>query len=98
MTGAPRFRIGARMTRAVEVATGGQIGAVLARRLVQPVFQPIVELSTRAVVGLEALARGPAGSALEFPDRLFAAAPRRRAGNPLRASHGLRAVARSIDA
>ncbi|WP_327001793.1 hypothetical protein OHA72_42710 [Dactylosporangium sp. NBC_01737] len=28
-------------------------------RLVQPVFQPIVDLSTRAVVGMEALARGP---------------------------------------
>ncbi|MEU7907409.1 EAL domain-containing protein [Actinoplanes sp. NPDC049118] len=40
----------------------------------QPLFQPIVDLSTRAVMGLEALARGPAGTALEFPDRLFAAA------------------------
>ncbi len=56
------------------MATGDRIGAVLAGRLVQPVFQPIVDLSTRAVVGLEALARGPAGTALEFPDRLFAAA------------------------
>ncbi|MBG0566473.1 EAL domain-containing protein [Actinoplanes sp. NEAU-A11] len=37
-------------------------------------FQPIVDLSTRTVMGLEALARGPAGTVLEFPDRLFAAA------------------------
>ncbi|MEV6601009.1 EAL domain-containing protein [Actinoplanes sp. NPDC051346] len=50
------------------------IGAVLAGRLVQPLFQPIVDLATRAVVGVEALARGPAGTVLEFPDRLFAAA------------------------
>jgi EAL domain-containing protein (putative c-di-GMP-specific phosphodiesterase class I) len=50
------------------------IRAVLAGRLVQPLFQPIVDLSTHTVMGLEALARGPAGTALEFPDRLFAAA------------------------
>ncbi|GIF15691.1 EAL domain-containing protein [Actinoplanes teichomyceticus] len=55
-------------------ATDVTLDAVLAGRLVRPLFQPIVELSTRAVVGVEALARGPAGSALEFPDRLFAAA------------------------
>ncbi|MGI5241009.1 EAL domain-containing protein [Dactylosporangium sp. CA-139066] len=55
-------------------ATGVAIEAVLAGRLVEPVFQPIVELRTRAVVGLEALARGPAGSAVHAPDRLFAAA------------------------
>ncbi|MEU4624640.1 EAL domain-containing protein [Actinoplanes sp. NPDC023801] len=47
---------------------------MLARRLVQPLFQPIVQLSSRAVVGMEALARGPAGTDVEFPDRLFAAA------------------------
>lgn len=54
--------------------TEASITDVLTHRLVQPVFQPIVELATGAVVGLEALARGPAGSPLEFPDRLFAAA------------------------
>ncbi|MCY1143764.1 EAL domain-containing protein [Actinoplanes sp. Pm04-4] len=47
---------------------------VLNGRQVQPLFQPIVDLGTRAVVAVEALARGPAGTALEFPDRLFAAA------------------------
>lgn len=50
------------------------IDVVLAERLVRPLFQPIVDLSARTVVGLEALARGPRGTALEFPDRLFAAA------------------------
>ncbi|MFI1992989.1 EAL domain-containing protein [Actinoplanes sp. NPDC020271] len=46
---------------------------VLTHRLVEPAFQPIVDLAGGGVVGVEALARGPAGSALEFPDQLFAA-------------------------
>jgi EAL domain-containing protein (putative c-di-GMP-specific phosphodiesterase class I) len=37
-------------------------------------YQPIVDLSTGQVAAFEALARGPQGSLLEFPDRLFAAA------------------------
>lgn len=37
-------------------------------------FQPIVDLSGRRVVGWEALTRGPRRTALEAPDRLFAAA------------------------
>ncbi|GAA1615924.1 EAL domain-containing protein [Actinoplanes couchii] len=50
------------------------VGDVITGRLVRPVFQPIVDLAGGGVVGLEALARGPAGTALEFPDRLFDAA------------------------
>lgn len=45
---------------------------------VQAVFQPVVHLATGAVVGYEALARGPHGTALERPTALFAAA--RQAG------------------
>jgi EAL domain-containing protein (putative c-di-GMP-specific phosphodiesterase class I) len=52
------------------------IRQVLAERAIFPVYQPIVDLVTRAVVGAEALARGPAGSLVEFPDALFAAANR----------------------
>lgn len=37
-------------------------------------LQPIVHLHDRAIVGYEALSRGPQGSVLEAPDRLFAAA------------------------
>lgn len=38
------------------------------------VYQPIVELATDRTVGYEALARGPVGSALEYPGALFEAA------------------------
>lgn len=38
------------------------------------VVQPIVEATTGALHGVEALTRGPAGSSLEYPDRLFNAA------------------------
>lgn len=41
---------------------------------VTPRFQPVVALGTGAVTGYEALARGPAGTALEAPLALFAAA------------------------
>jgi EAL domain-containing protein (putative c-di-GMP-specific phosphodiesterase class I) len=41
---------------------------------IRAVFQPIVALDTGEVVAYEALARGPEGSPLERPDRLFAAA------------------------
>jgi EAL domain-containing protein (putative c-di-GMP-specific phosphodiesterase class I) len=52
------------------------IPRVLAERAVFPRYQPIVDLATRTLVGVEALARGPGGSPIEFPDALFAAATR----------------------
>ena len=42
----------------------------------RPVFQPIVDLRDGAVVGYEALARGPVGTAWENPAALFQAAYR----------------------
>jgi EAL domain-containing protein (putative c-di-GMP-specific phosphodiesterase class I) len=51
------------------------IGEVLRHGRVHSVFQPIVRLDNDAVVGYEALARGPAGP-MERPDRLFAEASR----------------------
>ncbi len=52
----------------------GPIGAIVADRRVRAAFQPLVDLYTDATVGYEALARGPAGSTLERPVRLFEAA------------------------
>jgi EAL domain-containing protein (putative c-di-GMP-specific phosphodiesterase class I) len=43
---------------------------------IRSVYQPIVRLSDRRVIAYEALARGPVGSPLEFPDVLFATAAR----------------------
>ncbi|GMA88864.1 hypothetical protein GCM10025868_41140 [Angustibacter aerolatus] len=51
---------------------------MLADQRLRTVFQPLVDLDSGAVVGYEALTRGPAGTALETPDRLFAAARRHR--------------------
>ncbi|MCO8269868.1 EAL domain-containing protein [Actinoplanes sp. TRM 88003] len=50
------------------------IHEVLDERAVTTLFQPLVEISTGRVLGYEALSRGPAGSAWERPDELFAAA------------------------
>jgi EAL domain-containing protein (putative c-di-GMP-specific phosphodiesterase class I)/DNA-binding response OmpR family regulator len=40
-------------------------------KLITTVFQPVVNLETRKVVGYEALSRGPAGTELENPEVLF---------------------------
>lgn len=53
---------------------GDQLGEILERDQLCAVYQPLVELATREVAGYEALIRGPAGSALERPDKLFGAA------------------------
>jgi EAL domain-containing protein (putative c-di-GMP-specific phosphodiesterase class I) len=50
------------------------ISQVIRDRAIFPVFQPIRDLTTGALVGVEALARGPAGSAVESAPTLFAAA------------------------
>lgn len=51
-----------------------ELARIIAGQHVTTVFQPIVELESAAVIGYEALARGPEGSPLQRPDRLFAAA------------------------
>jgi EAL domain-containing protein (putative c-di-GMP-specific phosphodiesterase class I) len=50
------------------------VGDVLAHGAIEIGFQPVVDLVTREPVGFEALARGPAGTELERPAALFAAA------------------------
>ncbi|HYH08194.1 MAG TPA: EAL domain-containing protein [Thermoanaerobaculia bacterium] len=39
--------------------------------LISTVFQPVVNLETRTIVGYEALSRGPAGTELENPEVMF---------------------------
>lgn len=65
-----------------------ELRTILAEGLLVPVFQPIVDFRARAIYGYEALIRGPEGSALQRPDKLFAAA--RRAGCSLALEHACR--------
>lgn len=51
---------------------------VLRAGAVRTVFQPIVDLHSGSMVAVEALSRGPAGTDLEAPDALFAAAAESR--------------------
>ena len=61
---------------AVAALDDAELGRLLARGGVRSVYQPIVELDSNVTVAYEALARGPQGSPLAGPDRLFAAAGR----------------------
>ena len=48
--------------------------AVMTGRKLRAVFQPVMDIRRKSVMGYEALIRGPLGSELETPDVLFAAA------------------------
>lgn len=53
---------------------GAVLDSIIRRRAIQTLFQPILHLPTETVVGFAALSRGPAGSKLESPEALLAAA------------------------
>ncbi|HEX5922746.1 MAG TPA: diguanylate cyclase [Baekduia sp.] len=55
-------------------AAGSALDRVLAEGAITALYQPIVDLASGETLGYEALARGPEGSPLHRPDRLFAAA------------------------
>jgi EAL domain-containing protein (putative c-di-GMP-specific phosphodiesterase class I)/DICT domain-containing protein len=50
------------------------IDKIIEERAIRTLFQPIVHLETKAIVGFEALTRGPEGSELESPIALLEAA------------------------
>ncbi len=50
------------------------LASLLERGRIRSLYQPLVDLYSGEVIGYEALARGPRGSALESPGALFAAA------------------------
>lgn len=51
-----------------------ELRRIIDEGLLYPVFQPIVDFRVRAILGYEALIRGPQDSLLQYPDALFAAA------------------------
>ena len=53
-----------------------ELQRILDGGLLLPVFQPILDFRLRAILGYEALTRGPAGSPLHMPEQLFGAAAR----------------------
>ncbi len=60
-------------SRPTGTATTSVAELVHEQRIVS-VYQPLVDLFSDETVGYEALARGPAGTSLEYPEDLFAAA------------------------
>jgi EAL domain-containing protein (putative c-di-GMP-specific phosphodiesterase class I) len=81
----------------VETRRPSELGAILQARALRTVFQPIVSADGAAVVGYEALTRGPRGSALEAPADLFAAALREGRLAALDAACGEQALERAVE-
>jgi EAL domain-containing protein (putative c-di-GMP-specific phosphodiesterase class I) len=55
-----------------ERSWGDELEAIIRDGAVRTLFQPVVELETRRVVGHEALSRGPRDSLFEMPGAMFA--------------------------
>ncbi len=51
-----------------------QLRRIIMDQTLSTVYEPIIELSSHRVLGYEALTRGPVGSGLESPQRLFSVA------------------------
>jgi EAL domain-containing protein (putative c-di-GMP-specific phosphodiesterase class I) len=60
------------LTRKPAALTPASIGAVVESHVISAAYQPLVDLRDGETAGFEALARGPRGSNIEFPDDLFA--------------------------
>lgn len=62
-----------------------ELARIMSEGLLCPVFQPIIDFRARAILGYEALIRGPQDSPLHLPDALFGAA--KRLGQSLELEH-----------
>jgi EAL domain-containing protein (putative c-di-GMP-specific phosphodiesterase class I) len=65
-----------RRERRRELSWGEELRSIIRNRSVRVLFQPIVELSTRQIIGHEALSRGPRDSMFEAPQAMFALSDR----------------------
>lgn len=66
----------ARRERRRELSWGEELRSIIRGGSVRTLFQPVVELESRRVVGHEALARGPRDSVFETPRAMFALSDR----------------------
>ena len=57
-----------------ELDMQAELQRIIECRLLTPVFQPIIALDSRCILGYEALIRGPENSPLHTPDQLFSTA------------------------
>ena len=65
-----------RKTVRAEIRGGELLQDAIARRDISPVFQPVFDLVTGEMIGMEALSRGPRGSEFESGETLFSLAER----------------------
>lgn len=65
-----------RKTVKAEIRGGELLQDAIARRDIFPVFQPVFDLSSGEMIGMEALSRGPRGSEFESGETLFSLADR----------------------
>jgi EAL domain-containing protein (putative c-di-GMP-specific phosphodiesterase class I) len=72
-----------RQTVRAEIRGGALLQESINRRDIRPVFQPIFDLSNGAMIGMEALSRGPKGSEFESGETLFQLADRTELLGPL---------------
>jgi EAL domain-containing protein (putative c-di-GMP-specific phosphodiesterase class I) len=65
-----------RQTVRAEIRGGEMLKEAISRRDISPVFQPVFDLATGDMIGMEALSRGPRGSEFEGGEVLFSLAER----------------------
>ncbi len=68
--------LNARRARRRDLTLGAELKRIIRDAAVSTVFQPVVDLGTLAVIGYEALARGPKDTLFEMPRTMFALSDR----------------------